>query len=144
MHVWMFCNSWFRLFLFMFMSWLWMMWLMIWFDSNCYGFLAMLALICLWFHKKWCKIEHVMLIWKWALSLRRCARFWTIRRLKMMWWHIMIGLFEFFGLFEFLFYLIFCLILFAGHNTFKNHKKIIVGQYYFLVFVIFFLDFFKK
>ena len=44
--------------------------LMMLLDSSCYGFFVMLALICPWFHKKWCEIEYVMLIWTWALNLR--------------------------------------------------------------------------
>ena len=51
--------------------------------------------------------------------------------------------FEFLSHLNYLFYLVFCLILFSDQNIFKNHEKITIGQYCFLVFVIFFLIFFK-
>ena len=57
-----------------------------------------------------------------------CAHFWTVQRLKMMWWRFLIGPFEFLAYLNYLFYLTFCLILFSDQNTFKNHKKIIICQ----------------
>ena len=92
--IWSFWNFAYIMFSWVFMRFILDLYLMMLFNSNCYGFLAMLALNCPWFHEKWCEIEYVMLIWKWALNLN-VARVFDVQRLKMMWWHFMIGPFEF-------------------------------------------------
>ena len=128
MHVWMFWNSRFRRFLFMFMTWLWIMWLMIWFDSYCYGFLSMPALICIWFHEKWYKIEWVTLIWKWALGLRRCTRFWTSGGWRWCGGTSWLVHFWNFGLFEFLFYKLISMIYFLAQKGLENSEKIVINS----------------